>query len=720
ADVFALGLVIYECLSGRPAFAEGSALGVAAKLELHDYVPLRKASPKTSRWLVEVVERAMAHDPAARYPDGTELARALTTGPSNEPGSGAWKALVAGGLVVAIAGGVALGWRLTSKPAPSPPAPPPAPVVPAQPPAPPPPPASGAALPELFRSLHETRAARLTAVLGGTEWKAGHPVWRVVLAPDGGTAFVAGEKTFLCIEVATGRVLWNVANAHGPSVHGVGVSADGKLVATGGADKLVKLWELRGAQPPVELRRFEGHEGLVQSVRFSPDGRKLLTSGDDATARLWEVATGRLLGVLKGHASVVAAAEFLPGDRAVTASFDKTLKTWDLATGAALRTLEGHEDVVTSVAVLKGGARALSTSQDWTLVLWDLDKGTALQKRRVHDGFPYGLGLSPDGKRVITAGNESLVKVWEVSDFSEVKTLAGHVHWTPACAFLPDGKRALSACFDRTIRLWDIERGLETSTTAGHRGEVTAVALSPDGQFVATGGADSTLRLWEAKRGQELRCLEEQGGRVASVRFAEGGERIVAASADGKVRIVGLDDAIAPRTIVAGGSARALEGHTGEVLALAVSGTGKRIVSGGADGTARIWDTSTARTLHTLKGHGGPVIAVDYARDGKLVVTAGEDRKVHLWETNHGKAVKTLAELPARITAVAISPRSDLVLAADESGLVVLYAATGEELDRIDLEAACGAIPLSLAFSGDGRSFAVGTSRGVALRFELR
>ena len=150
----------------------------------------------------------------------------------------------------------------------------------------------------------------------------------------------------------------------------VAFSPDGQLLASGGKDKIIKLWDVATRR---ELRTLSGHRGWIRTIAFSPDGRWLASGSDDKTVRLWDVATGRELRVLTGHTHHVRDVAFNPDGRwLASGSEDKTVKLWDVATGREVRTLTGHTDMVNAVAFSPDGHLLASGSGDDTIKLWRL------------------------------------------------------------------------------------------------------------------------------------------------------------------------------------------------------------------------------------------------------------------------------------------------------------------------------------------------------------
>jgi sterol desaturase/sphingolipid hydroxylase (fatty acid hydroxylase superfamily) len=226
---------------------------------------------------------------------------------------------------------------------------------------------------------------------------------------------------------------------------------------------------------------------------------------------------------------------------------------------------------------------------------------------------------------------------------------------------------------------------------------VTGVALSADGRLV-WGSEDGTVHTRGAA-GPEEHVLRGHERRVSGVAVSADGQEIVSGGYDGTVRVWGAE---------AGREQVALRGHAGAVLCVAVSADGRRVVSGGGDGTARVWDVAASREVFTLAGHGGAVPSVAVSADGRRVVTASQ-AAAKVWDTGAGREV-VLAGHTDLIYGVAISPDGRRVVTGSYDQTVKVWAAeTGREL--VTLRGHAGPV-YAVAVSPDGRHFISGGADG--------
>jgi WD40 repeat protein len=534
----------------------------------------------------------------------------------------------------------------------------------------------------------------------------------IAFSPDGRFILTGGGNKALLWDVASGREIRRFVG-HADLVLSVAYSPDGRYVLTGtgvygGTDKSVRLWDAATGQ---EIRRFVGNRDSVHSVAFSPDGRFVLAGCEDHIAWLWQTNTGQLIRRFVGHSNFVMTVAFSPdGKYVLTGSTDKTARLWDVATGKEIRRLVGHKFSVEALAFSPDGQSILTGGGlDKTARLWNTATGQEIRRFEGIDWI-YAVAFSPDGRSVLTAGSNNQRKdnsprLWDVATGQEIKRFIGHSDNVRAITFSPDGRSILTG--EGIARLWDIDTAKEIKRFEGSSSSVNKVAYSQDGQFILTSSYDSA-HLWDLATGQEVR------------RFVSDSEIIwsVAISQDSRFVLTGSEKTARLWDAATGQEIRRFVDFPGSVLSVAFSPDGKFILT--CDGNiARLWDREKGQELRQFVGHTDRIIQVTFSSDGRSVLTAGtSDSTARLWDANTGQEIRRfeITENPRGVDTAVLSPDGRFVLTEGTNKAILWDANTGQEIRRLkgNLDTV-----LSMAFSPDGKSIAVGSFERTARLFDV-
>jgi WD40 repeat protein/transcriptional regulator with XRE-family HTH domain len=283
------------------------------------------------------------------------------------------------------------------------------------------------------------------------------------------------------------------------------------ILASGGYDKLVRLWDVRSGKC---LKILAGHRSWVRSVTFSPDGLMLASSSFDLDIRLWNVRDGRCLLVLQGHTSGIRSVSFSPdGQKLASSGFDLSIRVWDVQTGECLHILQGHTSWVFAVSFSHDGQLLASSGDDGTIRLWDVGCGQCVKILHGHRSAVWSVSFSPDDRILASGSFDSSIRLWDVESEQCLQILSGHTAGIRSVSFSRDGKAIASSGNDRSVCLWNLQnitvnQDLKPSKVLqSHTGEVWEVSFSPDGKTLASASQDETIKVWNVETGECIKTL---------------------------------------------------------------------------------------------------------------------------------------------------------------------------------------------------------------------
>ena len=517
---------------------------------------------------------------------------------------------------------------------------------------------------------------------------------------------------------------------HGKAVRTVAFSPDGGIVAAGGNDKVVRLWD---AASGTELPNSFRHSGNITAVVFSPRDSVLALAGVDKEVVLWDYKTNQVLSTLTGHALGTSSLAFSPdGNTLATAAGvlrvaggtpltrfvrqtergDVTL--WDLRTGRATTTFEAHQGDVLSLAFSPDGSKLVTGGVDRVAKIWFVTQSGENLTMTLDLGHPaIGVAFSPDGRNIATGDWSGFLRIWDADTGSRLVVVDAHIGPITCVRYSPDGRSLVTTGHDQLVRLWDAASGEATSTIRGHTDAVWAAAFSPDGATLATVTRDGAVKLWNLTREQQFDGLFNANRNDPPMNYT------VAFSPDGKL-LATSGQVVEIWDFVAGVKLRTLENYRDGDICVAFSPDGKTLAAAGSSGVLRLWVTDTWKLAAKLTGHPGKIWSLEFSPDGRLLATGGEEGIIKLWDINSRKEQLTIEVEERRVCSVRFTP-DGLRLAASCFSDWEAPKRKPSYIRQWDVETGQELAPFAkagtdlVAFSADGKFAASGDSRIVRL-----
>jgi WD40 repeat protein len=316
---------------------------------------------------------------------------------------------------------------------------------------------------------------------------------------------------------------------HGDEVHAIAFCPEGRKLATAGADRSARLWDISTGSP---LSPPLKHQGPVRAVVFRPDGKLVATAGDDGMVRLWDATSGAPSGEPFPTGGPVSSLSFSPdGLRIAVAGGPLAWFLWDTSRGLPVLEPDSQTAEVVAVAFSPDGETIAVACDDQVVRLLEVVSGRKLGEDLVHGSAITSLAFDPGGRRLLTGCVDGSVRLWDVAERSALLSLS-HQGEVKGVAFRPGGHSFATASEDGPARLWDSTSGHPIGEPLAHRLCVDRMAFHPDGTLIATASTDGTIRLWCATTGLPIGPPFAQSGSVGTLIFSSDGRRFATGGSD--------------------------------------------------------------------------------------------------------------------------------------------------------------------------------------------
>lgn len=602
----------------------------------------------------------------------------------------------------------------------------------------------------------------------------------IAFTPDGNRLAVASSIGIWIYDVRPGKEKeLDLLTGHTGEVTFITLSPDGKILASGGRDGTIRLWDVVTGE---NKKQLTGHKWAISSLAFSPDGQTLASAigheaemippqiGIEIDIKLWNIETGEVAATFRGHGKDITSLAFSPDGKTLASSGkDSKVLLWNVATGRNAMLLTEHDENVFYIGFSPDGKTIATGSWDDTVKLWDATT-SSLKNTIIEKGFVgvSSVAFSPKDSTIAVGGHDT-IRLWDLQTKTHIRSFKGHGGNISSIAFSPDGNTfaTVGDRFDNTIMLWDLRTAKHRTTIKEHTSAVRCLTYSPDGKTIASGMMNGDGYLWDAQTGERKATLKGHydemkfitytsdgstiitGGRNRSVHQWEGRKRLLQTRTrkpKSSLRLATTSGVSRIRSMTYSPDANfvAATGRDKWILMIWNARTGRKVnvhsdqshrswrvlfspdgsILAEADNTLkiRLWDPQTWQITKTLKLHNRFKIGnthMAFSADGKLLATnTREEDTVQIWDVASGKEVALMKMPGSGVTKVQFSPNGALIATGFRDGTLHIFSRHTEE-HLGGYKGHTDGISV-LTFSPDSRTIASGSDDGTILIWELQ
>ena len=469
-------------------------------------------------------------------------------------------------------------------------------------------------------SLHSSETGKVIRRLEarGRIWGAS------VFSPDGMLLATLGDKIYIW-ELASGKEIWALDDKNFMSgVGAIAFSPDGKTLASGAQDKIIRLWDIATGK---ERLQMNGCQDEINCLSYSPDGTCLASSDGkygQHTIHLWDPVGGNEQYSLRGHNSRIARITFSPDSKILASADDKTLHFWDVGTGKERFDVKAAAGGVNSLKFSPSGAiiACIGEMEDHAgrqcVTLWNVNTGTQIRAIKPSLAGVTWVMFSPDEKTLVLGGNRperTDLEYWDTQSGDMLHQKEGHTNEVSKIMFSPDGARLLThSREDQSFRAWNLTTGKRLQKIESWSSKF---AVSSDHKLLAI-FEDENFHLWDLVTGKQRFEVQVKNSFILSSAFSSDSSTLATVFADGIVRVWDVASGRESQRWMAPGSLASAISFTVDRKKIAVAGYMMGIGKNERDkGMLDVWDVAAQTTSTITRDLPGRISIIQFKQDGQ-------------------------------------------------------------------------------------------------------
>ncbi len=536
------------------------------------------------------------------------------------------------------------------------------------------------------RSLYYIAALKSADTLVSTFYPGTVPNDIKVL-PDERTAVFGGrDKTLTFFDINNGKTLFKLTG-HEDEVYSLDLSSDGTKLLSGSWDGSVILWNVAERK---ELRRYVFHKNEIYKVKISHNGKFGASGGSDKTVVVFDLYSGKIIHTLKGHTKGISDLSFSADDKYLLSSgYDGVLYKWNLENGEQVAKHYSYNNVPISFAQFTTDDKnVVATDYNGKIAILDKDNFYTQKYYKLNEAIFSASLISGTGE-ILVSGTDNVLKKFDLNSGKYENAYRGHDKLINAISPIYGKEFLITVSRDETIKVWKQNSTKKIKTFKGKTAVISDIKLSPDGNVLIASDRDGNIFLWRKDQNWNGTLINAHDKIIEAIDFSPDGKFFASGSWDKTVKVW---------SSLTGELLKTIKWKNNAVYSVKFSPDSNYLAFGTWDNVIKIVDWKNDITLKTIKAHTNSVQAVDFSTDGKKLISVSRDGEIIesdlILDTN-----KVILKSNQRITDVAASPDNDTIVFSSDNGLVTIFNRKGK---KTELSTGCPTIN-SVSFSEDGK-----------------